>query len=107
VIRIPLRNIPTQSLSIELDGNGYDILIRAVNTLTAQVMSFDITINNEIVVIGQRVVAGTPVIPYRELTEYGGNFFILTNDGDLPDYNEFEISQYLIFATQDELDAST
>lgn len=107
MIRIPLRSLPVQSFSITLNGRGYDILIRAVNTLASQVMCFDVTIDNVISVLGQRVVAGTPVIPYRELTDNGGNFVLLTNEGDLPDYNLFDISQYLIFATQDEIDAIT
>lgn len=107
MIQIPLQRIPSQSLSIQLDGNAYDILIRACNTSTTQIMAFDISINNEVVLIGQRGVAGTPIIPYLELTDIGGNFFLLTNDGDLPDYNQFQISQYLVFATRDEIDAGT
>lgn len=107
MIQIPLQSVPSQSLSIQLNNNSYDIVIRACNSGTAQIMAVDITLNNEIVVIGQRIVAGTPVIPYRELTEYAGNFFLLTENGDLPDYNEFQVSQYLVFGTQEELDAST
>lgn len=105
MIQIPLQSIPNQTLSINLNDNAYDILIRACNSGASQVMSIDITINNDVILLGQRMVAGTPLIPYLELTDIGGNFLLLTDDGDLPDYNQFQISQYLVFATQEEINA--
>jgi len=106
MIQIPLQAIPNQTLSINLNDNAYDILLRACGTGDALVMSVDLTINNDTVLLGQRIVPGAPLIPYLELTDIGGNFILLTNEGDLPDYNEFQISQYLIFATQAEINAS-
>lgn len=107
MIQIPLQSIPSQSLSINLDNNVYDITIKASDIGLSQVVAFDISINNEVIVLGQRVVTGTPIIPYLELTDIGGNFILLTDDGDLPDYQEFQISQYLVFASRDEINAIT
>ena len=107
MIQIPLQAVPTQSLSIQLNDQSYDILLRACNVADAQIMTMDLTMNNEVVLIGQRLVAGVPSIPYQYLTQDIGNFILLTTDGDLPDYTKFQVSQYLIYATQEEIDASS
>ena len=103
MIQIPLQAVPNQSLSIQLDNNYYDIVIRACNSGDAQVMSFDISINNAIVVQGQRAVTDYPIIPYAYL--YNGNFILITTDDDLPDWTKFQISQYLIYASMAEIEA--
>ena len=100
--QITLQAVPNQTLSIQLDNNSYDIVIRAVNIGNAQVMVFDISINNVVIVLGQRAVAGYPIIPYAYL--YDGNFIVITSDDDLLDYTKFQISQYLIYASQAELE---
>lgn len=99
--QIELRQLPNQSLSITLNNNVYDITIRAVKSGDAQIMAVDIAINNDFVVRGCRAVAGFPIIPSLYLEN--GNFAIVTDDGDLPNYNLFQISQYLIYAPPDEL----
>lgn len=99
--QIELRQLPNQSLSITLSGNVYDITIRAVKTGDAQVMAVDVSINDVFIVRGCRAVAGYPIIPSLYLEN--GNFVIVTDNGDLPDYNLFQISQFLIYASPEEL----
>lgn len=101
MIEIPLQAVPNQSLSFTLNDNTYDMTIRACNTADAEVMGFDIAINNEIVVQGQRATTDFPIIPYVYL--YNGNFVLVTADDDLPDWRKFGISQYLIYISNDEI----
>lgn len=101
MLQIPLSAVPNQSLSLQLDNNTYDLVIRATSILTAQVMVADITINNTLILTSQRCVPGTPLIPYEYLTN--GNFIFITNNDEYPDYLQFQITQYLIYASQDEL----
>ena len=97
MIVVPLQAIPNQSLTIQLDSIAFDIRIHSCNN----VMAFDISINNVMVVQGQRAVPGYPLIPYPYLAD--GNFVFLTNNGDYPDYTQFSVTQYLVFASAAEL----
>ncbi len=101
---IPLQAIPNQNLSFQdtTTQTNYFISIKTCGLALAQVMAFDITIDDVIVVSGCRAVAGYPILAskYQE----NGNFVVLTANDDLPDYTKFGISQYLIYANQDELD---
>lgn len=101
MLEIPLQPVPNQTFSIQLDNNTHDITIRACKTGQAQIMVFDIAINNVMVVQGQRAITDFPIIPY--VYKYNGNFILITEDDDLPDWSKFQISQYLIYASNDEI----
>ena len=103
MIQVPLQAIPNQSLSIQFDNKNYDLEIRACNSGDALVMAFDVAIDNVLIVQGIRSIANYPIIPYAYLQN--GNFVLLTSDDDLPDYTKFQISQYLIYASQAEIEA--
>lgn len=100
--QIQLRQIPNQSLSITLNNNLYDLTIRTVNTGDAQITAVDIQINGVYVIRGVRAVAGYPLIPSIYLEN--GNFMIVTANGDLPNYTQFQISQFLVYVSQSEID---
>ena len=108
MIQIPIAAVPNQTLSITLDTNNYDISLYTTNrsngdiTLTG-VMGMTIVRNNVPVITGQRVVSGYPVIPYRYLEN--GNFIFTTLNDDYPDYTQFGITQFLIYASAAELAA--
>lgn len=105
MIQIPITNIPNQSLSIQLDGNQYDINIQSCQNDTVPsdgIMAFDIIRNGVAIITGTRAVAGFPLIPAKYLEN--GNFIVVTANDDLPDWHEFGISQYLIFASESELE---
>lgn len=97
--QIAIEAIPNQSLSINLDDGLYNITLKSTNGC----MSADIVRDGETILSGERIAAGTPLIPYRYLES--GNFMLLTDDDDLPDYTKFGITQTLIYATQAELEA--
>lgn len=94
---IPIQSIPNQSLSLQIDENFYDLTIKQ----TRGVVSVTIKINNSITVTSARSVAGEFIIQYPYLQN--GNFFISTLNDELPEYNQFGISQQLIYASQSEL----
>lgn len=106
MIQIPIVNVPNQSLTIQLDGNLYDIAIHATQDnldLTTGIMAVDITINNNLIINGVRAVSGFPLIPYEYLI-VDGNITFVTQDDEYPDWRQFGITQYLIYASNDELE---
>ena len=44
---------------------------------------------------------GMPLLPYRY--QERGNFLLLTNEGDLPDFTQFGVTQFLVYLTAAEL----
>lgn len=89
--------MPNQSLSVQLDGRFYDIAVRDVGDTVA----FTISRDGETLVSGARAAAGTPLLPYRYQED--GNF-VLTVEGDaLPYWDQFGVTQFLVFVSADEL----
>lgn len=115
MIKIPLTNIPNQSLNIVLDGNNYVIRIHAcgdstisasvasLRTLGNGILAVDIIRNDVVIVTGMRAVSGTPLIPYTYLED--GNFIFITQNDQYPNWRLLGINQFLLFASQAELDA--
>ena len=108
MINIPLQAIPNQSFSIRLGDSFYDINLRMCGASSRvepfyryPIMVMDIIRDNAPVVTGQRCVAGFPVIPYRYLES--GNFVFVTDDDNLPDFTQFNITQFLIYVSASEL----
>jgi len=106
MIQVPLTNIANQSLSIQLDSNQYDInLYAGEDNLdgSSGITAVDIIRNNTAIIIGVRAVTGTPLIPYIYLEN--GNFAFVTMNDEYPDWRQFGITQYLVFASESELEA--
>ena len=97
MIIVPIAAIPNQTFSITLDGNQYDISL----FVATNIMAMDIIRNDEVIIMGQRLVANYPIIPYRYLED--GNFIFTSNNGDYPYYTEFNVTQQLIYLSQVEL----
>lgn len=94
---VPLQAIPNQNLSIVLDDFVYDITLKAAN----DVMGMTLIRDNVTLLSGLRVVAGTPLIPYRYLE--GSNFIFITDNDELPNYERFGTTQLLLYFSSDEL----
>lgn len=92
MIIIPLRAIPNQRI-IFPDGNNRWML--RIHTGIDSTLC-DIWLNNQVVLLGERVVAGVPVITFPYLTDVG-NFGILTENDDEPNWRLFETSQQLVY----------
>jgi len=97
---IPLEPIPNQEFTLRLDDHSFTLRIKEASG----VMVADVTIDGVEVLAATRIVAGTPLIPYRYLAG-AGNFVVLTDGGELPAYAQFGVTQRLIYASAAELAA--
>jgi hypothetical protein len=98
---VPIESIPNQSLSIQIDEVRYGIRFRDIGGM----MSTDISIDDQTILEGQRVVGGFPLIPYKYLEGDGGNFIFLTELGDLVYWDQFGVTQSLLYFSDEELEA--
>lgn len=96
---IPLQALPNQELSVVLSGSVYDLTFTAVGT----VMAYTLARDNVTLLSGARAVAGTPLLPYRY--QEAGNFILITDDGAIPFYTAFGVTQTLLYYTAAELEA--
>lgn len=97
MIDIGISAVPNQTVTIQIDERVYDISLREANGAT----SASITRDGVVIVSNVRAVAGTPLLPYRHQED--GNFLITTEDESIPYYDQFGITQFLIYVTPDEL----
>lgn len=98
---IDIAQVPGQSFSVTLEGVRWDIRIKQAATS----MIADLSADGITLVGGHRIVAGTPIIPYQYLAG-DGNFLIMTENDDLPNWELFGVNQILIYATFDEISAA-
>ncbi len=98
---VPLASVPNQSLSIQLDEKRYVLRLHNVGDL----MCIDISIDEETILQGHRLVGSQPIIPYKYLERDGGNFIFATELGDYPFWDQFGVTQTLLYITRAELEA--
>lgn len=96
---IALQAIPKQSFPVTLNGTSYIIDLLETNGC----MSMNVTRAGEVVALGQRCVAGQLVLPYLSMEDGQGNFLFLTQNDALPSYDQFGLTQTLLFASNAEL----
>lgn len=65
-------------------------------------MCCTLILNDVLLLSGQRIVAGSPLIPYKYL-QGSGNFWILTEDDELPYYDRFNVDQQFIYVSPGEI----
>lgn len=92
MINIDLIAVPNQSLTFTEGDNFWELRIITLDSM----MGADVHLNGTPVVLGQRIVSGAPILPYEYLGEHG-NFAILTQDDDLPWWENFTVDQQLVF----------
>lgn len=97
MIDVGIAAVPNQALSIQLDERFYDITLREANG----VMSATVVRDGTTLVSNMRVTAGTPLLPYRY--QESGNFLMTTDGEAIPYYDQFGITQFLVYLTADEL----
>lgn len=98
MIQIALERIPNQSFSIRLDSRFYNITLKSTNGVMAATVVRDDVIIEE----GMRLVGGGLMLPYKY--QENGNFLLTTMNDELPDYLQFGITQFLIYASPAELE---
>lgn len=94
---IPLQATPNQSLTVQLDGARYTLTFKEA----AGCMVCDVSRDDADLLYGVRVVAGSPLIPYRYMES--GNFVVMTENDELPAWESFDTTQSLVYVTADEL----
>ena len=100
MLQLTLAPIPSQSFSTTLNSVIYNMRI----FLAGNVMCCDLSINGVLTLTSQRLVAGALVIPYPYLEN--GNFLISTLNDELPYYDQFGTTQFLLYFTQAEIAAA-
>ena len=98
---IQLQPIPNQELTVTLESVQFDISLRAINS----VMYITVLVGGVAILSGSRCVAGMALLPYHYLEGLTGNFAFITANDDLPYYDQFGVSQTLVYATAAELAA--
>lgn len=95
---IPISAVPNQQITLTIGSNRWSIRLKvAVSSMIA-----DILLNDRPIVLGQRIAVGTPIIPYDYLS-LDGNFLLLVDGEDLPDWQKFGVSQQLVYVSPEEL----
>ncbi|MEN4917576.1 hypothetical protein ABE485_02805 [Achromobacter spanius] len=89
---ITLLAVPNQTFSATINGVLWELTIKVARGM----MLADVRRDGVDLVLGQRIIAEYPILPYRHLS-HQGNFAILTRDGELPWWEEFGRSQSLIY----------
>jgi hypothetical protein len=98
-LRIAIQAVPRQQLSVQFDGQRYVIELKE----TRGVVCATFTINEVLVASNIRFLADGPLIPYDYMEGIGGNF-IMTVEGDaLPDYTQFDVTQFLYYLSAAEV----
>lgn len=98
MVTIGLSAVPNQGFNVKTpDDTRWSLDIFEINGCMAANVSRD----GERILSAARLVAGSPVIPYRYIET--GNFFITTMDGEMPWWEYFGSTQQLTYLTADEL----
>lgn len=92
---LALSNVADQTFTTQLDGDRYVIRVFQI----PGTMACDLTKNGVVICSGQRITSGSFLIPFFAYEGKGGNFLLLTQAGDLPDYTQFGITQTLVYAS--------
>ena len=84
--------VPSQKFIVPLGGNDYSLSIYSIDGH----MAYDLSIDNELIVSGFKLVNDIPLLPYR-YQELNGNLLLSLPDDELPDYSKFGLSQFLYY----------
>lgn len=96
MIKISVIQHPNQTFPVILEGARYDLTIKDCDGF----MIMDVVRDDVVILQGQRMLANTPIIHYNYLTQ--GNLVIITDNDDLPDWQQFGITQQLYYLTDEE-----
>lgn len=101
MIDIALKPMANQELSIALEGARY--ILRVIEITNG--MAITITRDDEVLIENQRLLPNVPIMEERHLQGFGGNFMLTTQDEEIPYYTSFDVTQFLVYITAEELAA--
>lgn len=100
--QIPLLAEANQSVDVLLGSTPVTLLVQETNGA----MVITVTVDGTDLVSAVRCIPYQAVIPYDYIGLGMGNFAWDTGGDDLPYWDQFGITHFLIWASQDELDAA-
>jgi hypothetical protein len=100
---VPIESLPNQNLTVTLDSVRYVLTLREGEGKTCTV---SVTANGNTIIDNVRAMPNQNILPYPYLESDGGNFAFNVDDGEsYPYWEEFGITQRLIYASPSELEA--
>jgi hypothetical protein len=94
---VPITATPNQSISVQLGGFFYIILLQSIG----DTMAATITRDSVLLMSGLRISVNAPLIPFAFLGD--DNFILTSNGSELPNYLSLGVSQFLAYLSADEL----
>lgn len=92
MINLNLRRVPNQSFTFENGDNRWVIEVK----IAIETMICNITLNEEVILQGSRILSGQPIIPYPHLAS-SGNFGIMTENNEPPHWTKFGVNQQMVY----------
>lgn len=92
--------LPSQKITAVLDGYNYALTIK---TISAENTIATLSRDGVVIVEGARIVANRPILRHTYQVAQGGNFLIITQNEELPDYPQFGTTQQLVYVSAAEL----
>lgn len=99
MIDIGIAAVANQTFFVQLDETPYTITLHAAD----DVIAVSIVRDDVELIQGARITPGMPLLPYRY--QETGNFILITNEGDLPDFTQLGVTQFLVYLSAAELAA--
>lgn len=101
MIDINLQQLANQELSIALENSRYVIRVVETNTM----MAITITQDDTVLIENQRLLPNDFILRRNLVDADSGNFMMLVQDDSIPAFQNFNITQFLVYITSDELEA--
>ena len=90
---VDLAVIPNQEVTFNISGEQW--LLRLFTA--GSVLCCDVYLNDDVVVLGARVVPAEPIIHYSA-GEYGGNFYIVTEHDEYPHWKSLGGKHLMVYS---------
>lgn len=99
MIDVPLLALANQSLSMPLGDSRYEITVKeATGCMVCTIVRDDVVLVQNV-----RLLPDAYVLPYDYLEGGQGNFFFSVQDEEMPWWESFGITQFMVWVSADEI----
>lgn len=102
MIIVQLLPIPTQELKLRILEELYTVQVRTTDKATFISIS-----RNDIKIISNQILIPNATLLRYDYNISNGNFAFQTKNNELPDYNQFGVSQFLYYLTNEDLESQS
>lgn len=96
--------LPNQTFSTTLNNIDLEIILKLAGSGDNPIMQFALKSGDEYICPYVNCFANQGLLPYPYMvSEVGGNFFFSTDDGEYPNYKNYNTTCVLYFISEDEL----